>query len=437
MYQKEIIYMGLYKDGSRIGNAGFLKVENREEESRFQLKLQNIPYNIKGRFPVRLYQGNDWKEINGISVQEGGGSWEENLKAAASGVQVQIMLPGGYLLEGKGKGAPKHTIRAGVNTEERLQQPSPAVQTEPGMQTNRPENSRDRELQESRWSENPQKNAEREKTRESSWGENPQESSWGENPQKNAERENVPESRWSENPQKNAERENAQLSDISVEQDSNITRAENAGPDKAQNTIDDDLFRNAAQMQNGSTNSAGDMPEKARRSSGMISEQRNEAKFYNLRGGSPGRLPQIIPIENTRNSEPARRERQAAIVTEELQRQEAYSLKEDKWEQILESYEKIHPYGDERVYVKLEPKDFIILQAKYQHLVNNSFLLHGFYNYRYVILGKEQDYYLGVPGVFYEREKMVAVMFGFEAFECPGGTAKAGEFGYYLRKVEL
>lgn len=428
MYQKEIIYMGLYKDGSRIGNAGFLKVENREEESRFQLKLQNIPYNIKGRFPVRLYQGNDWKEINDISVQEGGGSWEENLKAAASGVQVQIMLPGGYLLEGKGKGAPKHTIRAGVNTEERLQQPSPAVQTEPGMQTNRPENSRDRELQESRWSENPQKNAERENTRESSWGENPQ---------KNAERENVPESRWSENPQKNAERENAQLSDISVEQDSNITRAENAGPDKAQNTIDDDLFRNAAQMQNGSTNSAGDMPEKARRSSGMISEQRNEAKFYNLRGGSPGRLPQIIPIENTRNSEPARRERQAAIVTEELQRQEAYSLKEDKWEQILESYEKIHPYGDERVYVKLEPKDFIILQAKYQHLVNNSFLLHGFYNYRYVILGKEQDYYLGVPGVFYEREKMVALMFGFEAFECPGGTAKAGEFGYYLRKVEL
>ena len=446
MYQKEIIYMGLYKDGSRIGNAGFLKVENREEESRFQLKLQNIPYNIKGRFPVRLYQGNDWKEINGISVQEGGGSWEENLKAAASGVQVQIMLPGGYLLEGKGKGAPKHTIHAGVNTEERPQQPSPAVQTEPGMQTNRPENSRDREWQEYRRPEKQPENVENRKEQEDRWGDKQPESRWSENPQKNAERENVQESRWPENPQENAERESAQehsraeemqSSDMSVEQDSNITRAENAGPDKAQNTIDDDLFRNAAQMQNGSTNSAGDMPEKARRSSGMISEQRNEAKFYNLRGGSPGRLPQIIPIENTRNSEPARRERQAAIVTEELQRQEAYSLKEDKWEQILESYEKIHPYGDERVYVKLEPKDFIILQAKYQHLVNNSFLLHGFYNYRYVILGKEQDYYLGVPGVFYEREKMVALMFGFEAFECPGGTAKAGEFGYYLRKVEL
>lgn len=112
-------------------------------------------------------------------------------------------------------------------------------------------------------------------------------------------------------------------------------------------------------------------------------------------------------------------------------------LYESKWEQLLATYEQIHPYGDNRVYVKLEPKDFVILPSGYQHLVNNSFLLHGFYNYRYLILGKEKDFYLGVPGVFYEREKMVALMFGFEAFECEGGNAKEGKFGYYLRKVEL
>ena len=112
-------------------------------------------------------------------------------------------------------------------------------------------------------------------------------------------------------------------------------------------------------------------------------------------------------------------------------------LYENKWEQILSTYERIHPYGDNRVYVKLEPKDFIVLRENYQHLVNNSFLLHGFYNYRYLILGKEGDFYLGVPGVFYEREKMVALMFGFEAFECEGGEAEEGKFGYYLRKVEL
>ncbi len=112
-------------------------------------------------------------------------------------------------------------------------------------------------------------------------------------------------------------------------------------------------------------------------------------------------------------------------------------LYEDKWEQLLATYEKIHPYGDTRTYIKLEPKDFIVFHSNYQHLVNNSFLLHGFYNYRYLILGKEKDFYLGVPGVFYEREKMVALMFGFEAFECDGGIAEEGKFGYYLRKVEL
>ncbi|MCM1388023.1 MAG: hypothetical protein NC231_11885 [Bacillus sp. (in: Bacteria)] len=112
-------------------------------------------------------------------------------------------------------------------------------------------------------------------------------------------------------------------------------------------------------------------------------------------------------------------------------------LYENKWEQLLSTYEQIHPYGDSRIYVKLEPKDFIVLRENYQHLVNNSFLLHGFYNYRYLILGKEGGFYLGVPGVFYEREKMVALMFGFEAFECEGGEAEEGKFGYYLRKVEL
>lgn len=119
--------------------------------------------------------------------------------------------------------------------------------------------------------------------------------------------------------------------------------------------------------------------------------------------------------------------------------EEQHEIKEDKWEQLLHTYEVIHPYGDERAYVRLEPKDFVIMQAKYQHLVNNSFLLHGFYNYRYLILGKEKEdlFYLGVPGVYYDREKMVALMFGFEAFECEGGKAHPGGFGYYLRRVEL
>lgn len=110
----------------------------------------------------------------------------------------------------------------------------------------------------------------------------------------------------------------------------------------------------------------------------------------------------------------------------------------DKWQQLLKSYKQVHPYGDDRLYISIEPKDFVVMSAEYQHLAHNSFLLHGFYNYRHIILGLENEsFYMGVPGVFYEREKMVAMMFGFEAFECQGGMAENGKFGYYLKKVKI
>ena len=115
-----------------------------------------------------------------------------------------------------------------------------------------------------------------------------------------------------------------------------------------------------------------------------------------------------------------------------------------KWDQLMNDYPQIHPFGDERVFISIEPKDFIILRASYQKLVNNSFLLHGFYNYRYLILGPDKEmggrngecFYLGVPGTYFEREKMVAVMFGFEGYEC-AGPVEIGKFGFYMRKVEL
>ena len=152
---------------------------------------------------------------------------------------------------------------------------------------------------------------------------------------------------------------------------------------------------------------------------------------------------------------------------------------DDKWEQLCKMYPVVHPYEDERKYISIQPKDFVVMTGDYQHLANNSFLLHGFYNYRHIVLGREPvheeevgaaeadknrawnerqrterdtgikemngvrnedamgDFYLGVPGVYYEREKMVALMFGFEAFECIGGKAESGKFGYYLRRVKI
>ncbi len=115
---------------------------------------------------------------------------------------------------------------------------------------------------------------------------------------------------------------------------------------------------------------------------------------------------------------------------------------EDKWEQLKRMYPQIHPFGDERMFLSITPGDFVILGKEYQKMVSNSFLLHGYYNYRHLILGKypegeEEGFYLGVPGVCYEREKMAAQMFGFEGFEGKREPAAQGDFGYYMKRVRI
>lgn len=123
---------------------------------------------------------------------------------------------------------------------------------------------------------------------------------------------------------------------------------------------------------------------------------------------------------------------------------EVDTLELDCWKQILCSYPNVHPFGDERIFVSLDLPELMILPKKYHILMHNSFLLHGFYNYRHLILGKdykaennmEKCFCLGVPGVYFERERQVAVMFGFDGFECEGAP-EHGKFGYYVKEVLL
>ena len=117
-------------------------------------------------------------------------------------------------------------------------------------------------------------------------------------------------------------------------------------------------------------------------------------------------------------------------------------LHDNKWQQLCKEYPKVHPFPGKKNFLTISPEDFIILQQEYQKLVHNSFLLHGFYNYGHMILGKlseeeEAPIYIGVPGVYYEREKQAARMFGFVGFESTEQPVQSGSYGYYMIEVKI
>jgi len=112
-----------------------------------------------------------------------------------------------------------------------------------------------------------------------------------------------------------------------------------------------------------------------------------------------------------------------------------------RWRFILENYPVMTPFsGDEdTLCVRLELKDLRQLPRQFWYLGNNSFLLHGFFNYRYLILGMTQEYgvkkwFIGIPGVFQNPERVMAALFGFPEFriEKPA-PINTGEFGYWYR----
>lgn len=109
----------------------------------------------------------------------------------------------------------------------------------------------------------------------------------------------------------------------------------------------------------------------------------------------------------------------------------------ENWEEFLTQYKRIHPFSDKEEIqcIRIELKDLRILPKSQWVLSSNSFVLHGFYNYQYLILGKVNNrFILGVPGVFCNKEKLVAGLFGFNDFKpAQSYEYKTGRFGYWYR----
>jgi len=116
------------------------------------------------------------------------------------------------------------------------------------------------------------------------------------------------------------------------------------------------------------------------------------------------------------------------------------------WQYFCRTYPKIQAfdYSGGCEILTIKPRDIGLLPREIWTFGNNSFLLHGYYNHRYLILARlntpkgEPRFLLGVPGHYYSNEKYMASMFGFPNFVLskmqPAGDTR---FGYWYTDIRL
>lgn len=112
------------------------------------------------------------------------------------------------------------------------------------------------------------------------------------------------------------------------------------------------------------------------------------------------------------------------------------------WDRLENIFPKVVAFEDEPdiCCLKIDLKDLEYLPRENWGLANNSFLLHGYYNFRYLILAKlgEHQYMIGVPGMYHNNERFMAAMFGFDHFK-PVKDYKplTGHFGYWYQWLRM
>lgn len=390
-YRKKVSYLDYLENGMKIRNAGFVRIEEHDGQTRLEMQVKNIPEQFAGQYELKADGGGT---IGRISLARGCGSccvvWQGDRpgepgrrKMTTGGIYIR--LPGRRLVQTVWP--EPWELMVELSEEELPAEPKGQEKPKGPEAAERPANQE------------------------------------GE-----AEAAGTPEA---------VERPEEEI-DLppGAEYGSGTEGKTEELPSGTEEGSEESTDRAEAETEETPSGAEGD--------AGRPEEDRAAERPETARPEAPAREPEeetvempVNPIwrvemepEMTIDSRPEREEREEPA---------CYG---DKWEQLSHMYPRIRPFEDEREYLSIAPKDFVVLRQEYQRMVHNSFLLHGYYNYKHLILGKIPEggawhYYLGVPGNFYNREKMVAEMFGFEAFEGEREPVKAGDFGYFMKRVDI
>lgn len=393
-YRKKVSYLDYLENGMKIRNAGFVRIEEHDGQTRLEMQVKNIPEQFAGQYELKADGGGT---IGRISLAQGCGSccvvWQGDRpgepgrrKMTTGGIYIR--LPGRRLVQTVWP--EPWELMVELSEEELPAEPKGQEKPEGPEAAERPANQ--------------EGEAEAAGTPEA------------------AERPANPEEEIDLPP--------------GAEYGSGAEGKTEELPSGTEEGSEESTDRAEAETEENPSGTEGD--------AGRPEEDRAAERPETARPEAPAREPEEETVEMPVN--PIWRVEMEPEMTidsrPEREGREEPACYGDKWEQLSHMYPRIRPFEDEREYLSIAPKDFVVLRQEYQRMVHNSFLLHGYYNYKHLILGKIPEggawhYYLGVPGNFYNREKMVAEMFGFEAFEGEREPVKAGDFGYFMKRVEI
>ena len=169
--------------------------------------------------------------------------------------------------------------------------------------------------------------------------------------------------------------------------------------------------------------------------------------IYNGKAQEKMSVPQQREIEKTRQTDleyqkVKEKARDRIHFPAEQQKEQQETPRElDRTRALLSESPKIeypnHPHILEMA--RIHPQDIGKLEISNWHYGSNSFLVHGYYEHQYIVLGRirrrdnEVDNVLGVPGVYTNQEKYMATQFGFKEFiPVEVSNMKTGTFGYWI-----
>ena len=122
----------------------------------------------------------------------------------------------------------------------------------------------------------------------------------------------------------------------------------------------------------------------------------------------------------------------------------ADSTQPDPFEKLFMRADYIDVFDDDYFYdcMEVSPEKLKSLNLKELDIAGNSFLLHGYYNFRHILFGRVRDnldntkYFIGVPGMYCNRERYMASMFGFNNFKKSHRSDYANPyFGYWYQEI--